>query len=287
MSVKLSPGRLSVAAWCAAGAALAAGCAERHPSIEPRPGPVENLPVAQADSQAEAVRRDPIAYLRQVAAKCRALQSYTLRFTRYERRGLLQQMYGPEHILCTYRRQPLSIHMKWLDEDLKYYESVYVAGQEDNKVRFVTRWWVPPLAPPPGVNKVDLQTPVTWGESKRPLTDFGLESLMERTLQSLDEAKGDVVVTYEGLLKLPETGAIVHHLRLAYPESLKRVPVQELYIDVATDLPAGTVLKYSSGRIDAAYFYEDLNTAARISDDDFLLDAEKQARQDAAGGVKK
>ena len=108
-------------------------------------------------------------------------------------------MFGPEHILCWFRRQPFSIRMKWQDEDLKYLESVYVAGQPGDKVRFVTRWWVPPLLPPPGINRVDLQTPVVWGESKRPLTDFGLERLMEQSVESLDAAGENVVVTYEGL----------------------------------------------------------------------------------------
>jgi hypothetical protein len=271
--------------WMSVG--LVAGCANNHRPSEPRPGPLKDLRPADADAKAEAVRRDPVGYIRKVAANCRSLQQYTLRFTRYERRGLLQHMHGPEHILCWFRREPFSVRMQWQDEDLKYLESAYVAGQQGDKVRFVTRWWVPPLLPPPGVNRVELQTPVIWGESKRPLTDFGLERLMEHSLESLDDAGENVVVTYEGLLHLPETGATVHHLHLLYPERLQRVPVQELYIDVANDLPAGTVLKYASGRIDAAYFYEDLNAKVALTDEDFLLDAERAARAGAAPGKEK
>ena len=236
---------------------------------------------AQADAKAEAVRQDPVAYLRQVAAKCRTLEQYTLRFTRHERRGLFRKMYGPERIACWFRREPFSIHMKWLDDDVKYFESTYVEGRQENKVRFVTRWWAPPLAAPPAINRVALQTPVIWGEAKHPMTDFGFERLLERTLTSLGQAGDDVVVTYEGFL--PDTG--VHHLRLVYRETLHRVPIQELYIDPATDLPVGTILKYPSGRIDSAYFYDDLNTDVTLTDEDFLLEAERAVPTETASGV--
>jgi hypothetical protein len=256
-------------------AGLLVGCAGKAPTIEPQPGAVKGVLPAEADRRAELVRTDPVAYLRQVASNCRRLDQYTLEFTRFERRGLLQQMYGPEHAMCGFRREPFSVKMKWQDADLKYDESAYVAGQQENKVRFVTRRWIPPLAAPPAVNKVDLQTPVIWGESKRPMTDFGLERMMDRTLQSLQKAGANVVVSYRGLLELPDGGPTAHFIHLEFPASQYPVPIQELYIDVATDLPAGTILKYPSGKIDAAYYYYDVNTNVKLTDDDFLLDAEK------------
>ena len=257
------------------GGALLCGCAADARRIDIEPARVVELPPVTADAKAAAVRRDPVGYLRQVAAKCSELDYYTLRFTRYERRGLLQLMYGPEHIACWFRRAPFSVRMLWLDESLKYGESTYVEGAADNKVRFTTRWWVPPLKPPPGVNKVDLQTPVIWGESKRPLTDFGLERLMERTLAALDEAGEDVIVTYLGLAQLPERAGTVHHLQLEYPATRQRTPVQELYIDIVSDLPVGTLLKLPSGALDAAYFYDDIDTSVTLGDEDFLLSAER------------
>ncbi len=265
-----------LAAGLAAGLALgAAGCHGRPAAIEPQPGSVQGLTPAEADARAEAVRRDPAAYLHRVAFKCQSLDQYTLVFTRCERRGLFQRLYGPEHMRCWFRRRPFSVRMKWLDEDGKYGESAYVEGQAENKVRFVTRRWSPGLLPPPAVNKVDLLAPVTWGESKRPLTDFGLERLMERTLSSYQSAGRDALLTYGGLLQLPDGGPTVHHLHLEYPATRYRVPVQELYIDVATDLPAGTILRLASGELDASYFYADIDTSVRLTDDDFLLEAER------------
>jgi hypothetical protein len=268
-------------------ACLAAGCGGKRGGIEPQPGKVKGILPAEADRRAEAVRRDPVGYLHRVAEKCRALDQYTLTFTRHERRGLFQQLYGPERMTCWFRRQPFSVRMKWLDTDIKYGESAYVEGQADNRVRFVTRWWSPPLLPPPGVNQVDLQTPVIWGESKRPLTDFGLERLMQRTLASLELAGDDVVVSYQGLLQLPDGGPTVHHIHIEYPQNPHRVSIQELYINLASDLPAGTVLKFPSGAIDAAYFYADVNADVRLTDADFLLEAERTAPTDQSGSTER
>jgi hypothetical protein len=230
--------------------------------------------------RAEAVRCDPVAYLERVTGNCRRLEQYTLTFTRCERRGLLQRLYGPEHITCWFRRRPFSVRMKWLDEDNKYGESAWVDGQQGNKVRFVTRWWSPPLLPPPGVNKVDLQAPVVFGESKRPMTDFGLERLMQRTLDALHKAGDDVVITYVGLVQLSDDGPTVHHIRLEYPPAKYRVPTQDLYLDVTADLPAGTLLKLASGELDASYFYADIDSRVKLTDADFLLESERADASD-------
>jgi len=267
------------------GGLITCGCATGHSFVEPqsaraggaRPrGASAGLTPAQLDARAEMVRRDPVTYLRRVAENCRRLEQYTLIFTRHERRGLFQQLYGPERIACWFRRRPFSVRMKWLDEDIKYGESVYVEGQADNKVRFVTRWWSPPLLPPPAVNRVDLETPVAFGESKRPMTDFGLERLMERTLASYEQAGDEVVISYGGLVELAD-GRTVHHIHLEYPPARYRAPTQELYVDVASDLPAGTILKLADGRVDAAYFYADINTNVALTDADFRLAAEAEA----------
>ena len=254
---------------------LLTACAGQRPDVEPHAGAVRGLTPAEADMRAEAVRRDPVAYLERVADNCRRLEQYTLNFTRCERRGLLQRLYGPEHITCWFRRRPFSVRMKWLDEDSKYGESAWGEGQQDNKVRFVTHWWSPPLLPPPSVNKVDLQAPVVFGESKRPMTDFGLERMMQRTLDALHKAGDDVVITYVGLVQLSDDGPTVHHIRLEYPPAKYRVPTQDLYLDAAADLPAGTILKLASGELDASYFYADIDSRVKLTDADFLLESER------------
>ena len=104
-------------------------------------------------------------------------------------------------------------------------------------------------------------------------------------MNSIEKAGPDVLVTYEGLARLPEIDATVHHLHLAYSHPSYRVPIQELYIDITTDLPVGTVLKFASGKLDAAYFYEDVNPEVELNEDDFLLEAEREQRDTINVGV--
>lgn len=265
-------------------AVLAVGCAGPEKTIEPRTGAPKGITAAQADSKAAEVRADPRAYLYRVAERCGELDKYTLEFTRQERRGLFQKLYGPEHIFARFRQDPFSVYMRWHDDDIKYYESVYVEDEQDGRIRFVPR--KPTFGLKKGINTVEVQTPVIWGEAKRPITDFGLRRLMERTLASVEEAGEDVVITYEGLLQMENDGPLVHHVRLEYADHEHRVPIQDLYINVATDLPAGTILKYHSGRVDAAYLYQDVDTDVSFTDSDFMLEAEleKSAEAEESGG---
>lgn len=272
----MSLGRMCVALGVLTGiVAFTSGCHTAAPMLQVQPAKLAGMTPAEADAHAEAVQQDPIAHLRRVLARCHQLDQYTLVFVRQERRGLFQTLTEPEVIQCWFRREPFSVRMKWNDPGIKYKESVYVEGQADNRVRFVTRWWVPPLKAPPGINTVDLQTPVTWGESKRPLTDFGLERMMERTLAAVEGAGDAVIIKYEGLRQLEDDGPIVHHLHLEYPPGKYEVPIQELYVQLATDLPAGTVLKRNADKIDALYLYRDINTDVKLTDADFLLEVER------------
>ncbi len=257
-----------------------AGCRSAAPITEPAPGRLDQFPRADLDNRVEQVKINPLAYLRETHGRCAELDQYTLNFVRQERRGLFGLLFGPEHISCRFRAEPFSVYMKWLDDDIKYGESVYVEDADQNRVRFVTRWWSPPLLPPPAVNRVSLMMPVTWGESKRPLTDFGLERLMARTLASIDTGSDQMVMQYQGLTQLPDDGPLVHHFHFEFPVTHQRVPVQDLYIDVNTDLPAGTILRLPDDRIDAAYFYTDVNTDVNLTDDDFLLPAEREKSAD-------
>ena len=254
--------------------ALLAGCTS-PPKISPVEGPITGISPAEADARAAIVQRDPIAYLHSVAEHCRNLQQYTVKLVRYERRGLLvPDLEGPEHIQCSFRRTPFSIHMQWLDTNVKYNESTYVAGQHGDKIRFLSRGFVLGLKAPPAINEIDVQTPVSLGETLQPITDFGLERMMERTLRSMAEA--DAVIKYIGLKSMQGSGRPVHHLRMSYSPRRYATPIQDLYVDVQTNLPAGTELRRSNDEINAAYFYEELNPQAKLTDADFLLSVEKK-----------
>lgn len=249
-----------------------AGSSEKSAAGTPQP---TLAAAADRATPPDAVARDPLAYIREVAENTRRLSQYTVTFTRSERRGLLRQLQGPERIAAWFRRAPFSVRLKWLDENIKYGESVYVAGVAGNQVRFIPRAGF--LGLPPAVTLVDLQTPVTWGESRYPLTTFGLERLMERTLETLNKAGPDAVITYHGVVPLPDDGRAVHHLHLDYPRDRFPECLVDLYVDARNDLPAASVLRRADGRLEASYNYNELNVNVTLTDDDFVLDAERRA----------
>lgn len=253
---------------------VAAGCASPQPiATEPRP----ESPASSAEPpSASLAQRDPIAYLHAVAAKTATLTHYTVLFTRQERRGLgpFRSLQAPEAIQCWFRREPFSVRMKWLDPDIKYGESTYVEGQERNKVRFVPRYGLFGL--PPGLVRVNVMTPVAWGESRYPVSEFGLEKLMKQTLETLARFPA-ATVWYGGPASSPFSDRDAHRIRIDYPLEGNPAPVQELYFDVQTHLPLATVMLFPDGSIDTAYGYANLDTNVRLSDADFLLDAEAEA----------
>jgi len=257
---------------------IVSGCAAPQPKAQPEPKvqPQRSAePAPSADASAiPLIQRDPSAYLQQVAHKCATLEQYTVVFTRQERRGLgpLKSLHEPELIQCWFRRSPLSVRMKWLDPDIKYGESTYVAGQEGNKIRFVPKHGL--LGLKPGLVRVNPTTPLKWGESRYPVETFGVEKLVEETLDALRQFP-DARITYQGLTEAPFVRRIAHKLRIDYPPEENPTPTQELYFDVQTDLPVATVVTFPDGSIDTAYAYDKLDASVHLTDDDFLLDAER------------
>jgi hypothetical protein len=243
--------------------------AEMVASSQPAPRPVATT----AAPAAPCVELDPRGYLERVALpNCDRLTDYTTRLIRYERRGLLfRTLEGPETIQAWVRSKPFSVRLCWLDPDIKYGEAVYIDGVAGNELRFVPRKWHPPLLP--GINRVNVMTPVIWGETLNPITDFGLRRLAERLREKLAAAGDAVRVAYRGRVSLPEFDRPVHHLELDFPaNSAFPQPHQDLYIDVDRALPVGIALKTAHDRaLHAAYYYTRVDTGVRLTDDDFRL----------------
>ncbi|MCC6357246.1 MAG: DUF1571 domain-containing protein [Phycisphaerales bacterium] len=243
--------------------------------------------VGVARRQELRLKNDPIGYITEVRDRCAKFDQYTITFIRQERRGLgfLKSMQGPERILCWFRRSPFSIRMKWTDPDIKYGESTYVEGQQKDQVRFVPRNGLFGLKP--GITRVSIQTPVAWGEARYTVRDFGMENMLTRTLATYEKGRDGAKITFLGTSRIGESQRLAAGLRLEYSPALFAAPIQEIYFDVETELPVGTITRFPDETIDTAYFYEDLDTTVTLSDDDFLLDLERNppAEDDAAAAA--
>jgi hypothetical protein len=104
------------------------------PKIEPPPPPVLK------ETPAQPVVRSDESPLRRLANKAlekeKTLNNYICRLRRREQAsGKTAPM---EIIMVEYRRSPLSIHFKWLGEENKGREVIYVKGQNDDKIQVLT-----------------------------------------------------------------------------------------------------------------------------------------------------
>jgi hypothetical protein len=107
---------------------------EPLPKIDPPPPPVAK------ETPATPVARSEDSLVRQLTNKAmekeKSLNSYICRLRRREQAsGKTEPM---EVIMLKYRRSPLSIHFKWLGDENKGRELIYVKGQYDNKIQVLT-----------------------------------------------------------------------------------------------------------------------------------------------------
>ncbi len=264
-------------------AGLIGGCAS-SPSAAARLRWLIPAPAADDRDDRDAIARDPLAYLEQVRQRCAQLDGYRVTLVRIERRGFgpFRRLVGPERIEAWFRRTPFSVRLRWLDPDSPHAESVFVAGRNDGKVLYrPRRGW---LGGPPGVLEADPGTAVRLGQSLRPITDFGLERLMEQTLDAIRRAGGAAVVTACGPVYIDDIPQPVEALTIRVPPEVSRPPVIELYIDPRRELPVCAVLRSTSGRLEAAYIYRDIDTDVHVRDDDFRLEPPEQHAGDKPDG---
>ncbi len=281
--------------------AFATGCAgqERQPPVATAPPvgetqaptppsavpPVAAVPAApdRTGSPRPDPATDPRGYLRWVRAQYARMEQYTLTFERTERRGLgfFKSMRGPEEIRCWYRREPFSIRMEWVDPEIKYGASSYVRGQFNDRVRFIPRHGLFGL--PPTLTRVSLQTPVTWGEARYPVSDFGFERAVEKSLDVIRRAGDRGRLTYVGREAIPGLDARAHVLRIEVPAEFSDTPRAELLFHEQTDLLVVNRLFNGHGQPEATYRYRDVNPQVALHDADFLLDGETLESEVAAG----
>lgn len=242
------------------------------------PSPIVTAVPAPYRADATLLDKDPVAFLRQLKERCDTLDHYSLTFYRQERLGLIPSLQPMEIIQAKFRRDPFSVKFEWADEEMPYYESVYVEGRNENKLVIRERKGIFPF--PPTVRMVDVDLPAKLGKAKNPITSFGLAQLVTRTLGPLDDpAIRDVTTArYLGLIQLEPQNVPAHHLRIEHPPAPGyRYTAQDFYIDARTGLPAGTNLWLPDGQLDTLYRYADVDPAVRLSDVDFHVSKKQTA----------
>ncbi len=256
------------------------------------PPPIErltNAPIEGYEETLERIREDPVVFLRESYAAARKLDSFSTGFTRQERLGILGGQLKPiEHMIAEYRADPLSIRFTWTDEDSEYLQAVYVDGKNDSKVRLLPRYGMFGL--PGSAQDFPPHWAVLFNKSKFPIMDFGPKRLMQKTLARIEAAEefGGVKIAVSDATEIGDTKESCFHFELRYPKDDAFKPkLQDLYIHTDTKLPVATFLWLPNGgdlertgaTLDAMYQYTGLDPAAPISDETFVIDANKKKEE--------
>jgi len=259
---------------------LAAGCAQPTAEI-----PQDTISDMAGYEAAEAlIKKDPMAFLHEVYAETQKLDSLRTEFHRQERLGAFKELRPQERIQAAFRKRPFSVRFKWLDEDSEYNTAVYVEGEHDNKVALLPRKGL--LGLPPGVAKYPVDFAVLFHKSRNPITDFGPERMVERTIDRIEKAGhlGEVSIRYHGVAEIGPYKEPCFHLEIRYPEDDPyESKLHDLYVNTKTRLPVGTYLwlpgkdERAVETLDAMYLYADLEPNVHLSDADFRIDADRRS----------
>ena len=167
-----------------------------------------------------------------------------------------------------------------LNEDHEFAEALYVEGANDGKLRCLRRKGL--LGGRPSIQDYPPDFAVTFGRSINPITDFGVARLMQRVLQTLEEARAADAgpeVVYEGIAELEYDALPVHHVSLQYPAT---APISSLKVDLLfhadTLLPAASYVRPGGERLQGRYIYMRFDLHPEFGDGAFELSEDGKAQ---------
>jgi Protein of unknown function (DUF1571) len=240
---------------------IAMGCLAILPN-QAIPGAIPWYPMwklGQQETRAldELAEKNPVEFLERAMARVdKEVTSYRCIFDKQERvNGKLRQK---ETIRIHFRNEPFSVHMEWLKGQDRAFRTVYVKGENDDLITVRPSSLISFTL----LKKVD--APDVRATSRFPITRFGMHMGARDTLEHMQAAqqKGTLHVRYAGKEDVKELGGrkCYKFVRAPYdpPEEIEQLNELTTYIDTATMLQAGSILKDTDGKLIATYFFRDI-----------------------------
>jgi hypothetical protein len=225
--------------------------------------------------QAEPARLSARDLIRLAAERYASIDSYIVRMTRRE---TVRGKPGPEEIiLFKFRKEPWSLHFKWLGETAHGREVVYVKGLYENKINTLLAAGDAPFMPAGKRIALAVDSPMVRSCSRHPITEAGIGALIA-SLESLQAAqeRGD---HSHGTLTL-----VAPQNRIEYAQPVQALE-QVIASGVDPDFPRGgrrlfcfdpewnlplLVIGRDERGVEVEYYrYDRLQTPVRLDADDF------------------
>jgi hypothetical protein len=250
------------------------------PTVEP--SQVEEDPKATEEDPPEKPPANPLKELRQICKQARdryaAMDSYIVRLRRRE------QINGKDHaeeiMALKFRKQPWSVYLKWLGQEGKGREVVYVKGRYDSKIQTLLAdgdMW-----PLPGGKRMALapDNPLVIAASRRSITLAGIGEVIENFSKLVEASarqnQSNPVLTYLGRRRRPEFGySQLASLQIIAPGEdppLPRGGQRLWFFDSKNHLPALIITRDDRGHVVEYYCYDRYQIGVKLDDDDFNPD---------------
>jgi Protein of unknown function (DUF1571) len=201
------------------------------------------------------------------------LNNYICRIKRREQSGGQDQ---PEEIIqLRFRRAPLSIHMKWLGNEAKGREIVYVQGQYDNKLHLLTG-----TGDLFGAGKhmtFAPDSPLMRAKSHYPVTEVGLGAITSRFVavaNAIERGQANLgAAKYLGLQMRPEFPQPVEGVEQSIPPGvesfLPKGGLRYYYFDEKLGVPTVAVT-FDVGKHEVEYYsFDRVQIPVDLDDADF------------------
>jgi hypothetical protein len=250
------------------------------PTVEP--SQVEEDPKATEEDPPEKPPANPLKELRQICKQARdqyaAMDSYIVRLRRRE------QINGKDHaeeiMALKFRKQPWSVYLKWLGQEGKGREALYVKDHYDNKIH--TLLADGDLGPLPGGRRMALapDNPLVIAASRHSITSAGIGELIENFTKLVEASarqdQSNPILTYLGRRKRPEFGhsllASLQTIASSEDPALPRGGQRLWFFDPKNHLPALIITRDDRGHIVEYYCYDRYQIGVKLDDEDFNPD---------------
>jgi hypothetical protein len=207
-----------------------------------------------------------------------SIDSYIVRF---RRRELVGARMGPEEImLLKFRKQPWSVYFKWLGNEGKGREVVYVKGRYGNLIHTKTAAGDVPFMPGGKRMSVAPDSMLVRSKSRHPITEAGIGTVIAQLgglvelAEHADPRLGGA--KYLGLVRRKEFAdpveAVLHVIPAGMEQGLPRGGRRFYYFDTKMRFPVLIITLDENQQEVEYYCYDRFLFPGRLSDDDFNPD---------------
>ena len=239
------------------------------------------VPAIVPEQPASPALGEPFAAIRRLhreaVASYAVIDSYNVRLRRREQ---VNGKNKPEEvILFSFRKEPWSVHFKWIGETGKGREVVYVKGQYENKIHTLLAAGDNILLKAGTRFSLSPDSPLIRNESRHSISDAGVGHLIDNfgtVVEAAERGNLSLHVKYLGLARRSELGAPVEAVQNDIPPGIDpQLPHGGRclwYFDPANHLPVLLITYDERGQEVEFYCYDFFQFPVKLDDRDFNPD---------------